>query len=306
MYSLDQLRGFVAVAEELHFGRAAERLRMTQPPLSRAIQKLERDLGVVLFERGSRSVSLTPAGAAFFEDAKRMLVAADTARESARRVAAGAAGSLSLGFTAMSAASILPDLLREFDDHLPGVDTTLNELVSGAQFAGLGVGDLDLGLVRLPPPDPQIASRLVHRERLVAAIPSDHPLAGDADAVSVADFDGLDMIDYDRIGASYFADLVASVLVNVRPRSRQRVTQVHTMLALVAAGRGVAIVPEAATTFHLDGVAIRPIAEWPQPIAEIRAVWHPHNRNAALHRALEVFPTLQPWSTDTPRASLDA
>ncbi len=305
MYSLDQLRGFVAVAEELHFGRAAERLRMTQPPLSRAIQKLERDLEVVLLERGSRAVTLTPAGRAFLADARRMLVAADTARESARRVAAGVAGSLSLGFTAMSAASILPDILRETDEHLPGVETTLNELVSGAQFAGLGVGDLDLGLVRLPPPDPQIASRLIHRERLVAAVPTSHALARSTEPLSIVDLDGVDMIDYDRSGASYFADLVASVLVNVRPRSRQRVTQVHTMLALVAAERGVAIVPEAATTFHLDGIMIRPLAEWPEPIVEIRAVWHPHNSNAALHRALETFPTLQPWF-DTGRVSPDA
>lgn len=278
---------------------------MTQPPLSRAIQKLERDLGVVLLERGSRAVTLTPAGAAFLADARRMLVAAETARDSARRVAAGVAGSLSLGFTAMSAASILPEILRESDEHLPGVETTLNELVSSDQFAGLGVGDLDLGLVRLPPPDPQISSRLIHRERLVAAVPTSHALGQSAEPLSVGDLDGVDMIDYDRAGASYFADLVASVLVNVRPRSRQRVTQVHTMLALVAAERGVAIVPEAATTFHLDGITIRSLAEWTEPSVEIRAVWHPHNSNAALHRALETFPTLQPWF-DTAQVSPDA
>jgi DNA-binding transcriptional LysR family regulator len=299
MYSLDQLRGFVAVAEELHFGRAAERLRMTQPPLSRAIQKLERDLGVVLLDRGSRSVRLTPAGAAFLVDAQRMLVAAETARDSARRVAEGVAGTLSVGFTAMSAVRILPRVLRECRNELPDVELTLHELVSAAQFDGLTTGEIDLALVRLPPPDPSVRTRLIHREPLVAAVPTGHELAGGGGPLAVADLDGVDMIDYDREGASYFADLVASVLVNVRPRSRQRVTQVHTMLALVGAGRGVAIVPEAATAFHLDGVVIRPLQEWDRPVVELRAAWHPSNRNAALHRALNRFPTLQDGGDDT-------
>jgi DNA-binding transcriptional LysR family regulator len=294
VYSLDQLRGFVAVAEELHFGRAAERLRMTQPPLSRAIQKLERDLGVVLFARGSRAVTLTPAGAAFLIDARRLVAASERARETARRVAAGVAGSLTIGFTAMSSVSILPDLLRECDQHLPGVGIVLNELVSGDQFGRLATGEIDLGFVRLPPIDDAIRTRLVHRERLLAAIPGSHPLGAQQGALSVADLDGVDMIDYSRDGASYFSDLVASVLVNVRPRSRQRVTQIHTMLALVGARRGVAIVPEAATAFHIEGVVTRPLLEWDRRVVELRAAWIPENPNAALARALHTLPTLKP------------
>lgn len=293
MYSFDQLRAFVAVAEELHFGRAAERLRMTQPPLSRSVQKLERDLGVVLLERGSRAVRLTPAGQAFVVEARRMLVAAETARSSARRVAEGVAGSLSVGFTAMSAISILAGILHECDEHFPSISLTLNELVSSAQFEGLGTGEIDIGLVRLPPPDPEVQTRLVHRERLKAAVPVAHPLGASSAALSVAELDGVDMIDYSRAGASYFADLVASVLVNVRPRSLQRVTQVHTMLALVGAGRGVAIVPESAAMFHLHGVSFRSLLEWDRPVVEVRAAWDPRNRNAALDRALSSLPSLQ-------------
>jgi transcriptional regulator, LysR family len=304
VYSLDQLRGFVAVAEELHFGRAAERLRMTQPPLSRAIQKLERELGVVLFERGSRAVALTPAGAAFLVDARRLMAAATGARETARRVAAGVAGTLSIGFTAMSAVDILPSIVRECDQHLPGVSITLHELVSSEQFDRLEVGDIDIGLVRLPPSSPVLHTRLVHRERLMAAIPASHPLAASPEPLSVTTLDGVDMIDYSRDGASYFSDLVASVLVNVQPRSRQRVTQIHTMLALVGADRGVAIVPESATAFHLAGVVIRPLLEWDRPVVALRAAWSSDNPNAALGRALQTLPTLR--VIDAEDASIDA
>jgi DNA-binding transcriptional LysR family regulator len=294
MYSLEQVRGFVAVAEELHFGQAADRLRMTQPPLSRQIQKLERSIGVSLLDRDNRSVSLTPAGHAFLVEARRLLAIAETAPESARRIAAGAAGRLSIGFTAMAAVGVLPHVLAEADVFLPGVDLVLDELVSGAQFDALLAGDLDLALVRLPPDHPEFDSRLVARERLVAAVPADHPLGATTDPVSAREFEGVDLLMYSSSGASYFADLVASVLVNVRPRSAQRLTQVHSMLSLVGAGRGAAIVPESAGSFKIDGVVLRTIAEWQHPVVELRAVWRRDSSNAALRRALADFGTLQP------------
>ncbi|WP_411700410.1 LysR family transcriptional regulator [Conyzicola sp.] len=294
MYSLEQVRGFVAVAEELHFGRAADRLQMTQPPLSRQIQKLERSIGVSLLDRNNRSVSLTPAGLAFLVEARRLLAIADSAPESARRIAEGAAGRLSIGFTAMTAVGVLPHVLAEADAFLPGVDLVLNELVSEAQFAALLAGDLDLGLVRLAPRHPQFDSRLIARETLVAAVPADDPLGGTTAPVSVREFEGVDMLMYAASGASYFADLVASVLVNVRPRSVQRLTQVHSMMSLVGAGRGAAIVPESAGTFRIDGVVLRPLVEWERPVVELRAVWRRDSSNAAMLRALESFGTLQP------------
>ncbi|GAB3606193.1 LysR substrate-binding domain-containing protein [Conyzicola nivalis] len=296
MYSLEQVRGFVAVAEELHFGRAADRLQMTQPPLSRQIQKLERSIGVSLLDRNNRSVSLTPAGLAFLAEARRLLIIADTAPESARRIAEGVAGRLSIGFTAMTAVGVLPHVLAEADSFLPGVDIVLNELVSDAQFEALLAGDLDLALVRLPPHHPEFDSRLVARETLVAAVPADHPLGSTTAPVSAREFEGLDMIMYTSTGASYFADLVASVLVNVRPRSTQRLTQVHSMMSLVGAGRGAAIVPESAGTFHIDGVVLRPIIEWDRPVVELRAVWRRDSSNAAMKGALARFSTLQPLS----------
>jgi len=292
MYSLEQVRGFVAVAEELHFGRAAERLQMTQPPLSRQIQKLERDIGVTLLDRDNRSVSLTRAGHAFLGEARRLLSIADTAPESARRIAQGLEGRLSLGFTAMAAASVLSAVLGEADEQLGGVDVVLHELVSDAQFEALLTGGLDLALVRLPPQRPEFDSRLVFREPLVAAVPARHPLSSSAGPVDASEFEGEDMIMYSSAGASYFADLISSVLANVRPRSTQRVTQVHSMLALVGAGRGSAIVPASAATFAGDVVALRPLLGWERPVVELRAVWRRDTTNAALLRALDGFGTL--------------
>src|SRR3954469_19722992 len=128
MYSFDQLRGFVAVAEELHFGHAAERLKMTQPPLSRQIQKLERAIGVRLFERDNRRVELTAAGTAFLSEARRLLALADNAPDLARRISAGSVGTVRIGFTAASTYAVLPAVLRRIDEKLPDIDVDLYEM----------------------------------------------------------------------------------------------------------------------------------------------------------------------------------
>jgi DNA-binding transcriptional LysR family regulator len=295
--SLEQVRGFVVVAEELHFGRAAERLRMTQPPLSRQIQKLERTIGVQLFERGNRSVRLTPAGEAFLAEARRLLAFADRAPDSARRIASGFAGRLAIGFTATVALRVLGPLLREVDETLPGVDVVLSEQVSVGQLSGLQDSRLDLGLIRLPPPADLYASRLVHRERLLAAVPAGGRFGDDDGPVRVEEFDGQDMIMYSRTDAKYFNDLVTTVLANVSPRSTQRVTQVHSMASLVAAGRGAAIVPESANAFHIEGVVLRPIEGWDREVVELRAVWRRDAENPVLMRALDEIHALQPLTT---------
>jgi DNA-binding transcriptional LysR family regulator len=265
---------------------------MTQPPLSRQIQKLEREVGVRLLERSNRWVALTTAGEAFLGEARRVLDLAEAAPATARRAAAGTAGSLSIGFTATGALSVLPTILREADTHLPDVAVELNELVSTAQFQALGNGELDLGLVRLPPDSAEFASRLIFREPLIAAVPSDHPLGASGDPLSSLDLAGTDMIMYSESGASYFAELVSSVLVNIRPRSVQRVVQVHSMLALVGAGRGAALVPASASRFHFDGVRFRPLRDWSRAVVELRVAWRADSRNPTLHRALDQFSSL--------------
>ncbi len=148
--TLDQVRYFVAVAEELHFGRAADRLQMTQPPLSRQIQKLERAVGAQLLERDNRRVALTAAGVAFLEDCYRLLNTMDGAVAHARRVEGGSAGTLHLGFTAVSAIGLLGPLLRLLDAELPDVEVTLHERVTGRRSTGSDVARSTSGSRDLP------------------------------------------------------------------------------------------------------------------------------------------------------------
>ena len=152
MLEISQLRCFVAVAEELHFGRAAERLNMTQPPLSRQIRLLEHQVGTPLFERTNRVVRLTAAGKAFFPEAGRILRLTEEAAVTARRVAQGDRGSIAIGFTATFGYGVLPDLVRGLHDRSPNISLTLKEMVTSAQLEALAMGQLDVGLMRPHPP----------------------------------------------------------------------------------------------------------------------------------------------------------
>ena len=177
-FTLEQLRGFLAVAEELHFGRAAARLKMTQPPLSRQIQKLERAVGAQLLERDNRRVTLTAAGEVFLGEARRLLSLADTAPDLARRVSSGSRGLVRIGFTAASTYGTLGRLLDEVERALPDIGLDLHEMVTREQVAALLNEEIDLGLAR-PPFDPDtFYSRLLHREALLVAVPAGHRLAG--------------------------------------------------------------------------------------------------------------------------------
>ncbi len=168
-FTLEQLRGFVAVADELHFGRAAARLKMTQPPLSRQIQKLERVVGAQLLERDNRRVVLTAAGQVFLVEARRLLGLADSAPELARRVSSGASGVVRIGFTAASTYGILGRLLNDLAQELPDVDVDLAEMVTREQVAGLLNEEVDLGLARPPFDEDAFGHRLLHREALLVA-----------------------------------------------------------------------------------------------------------------------------------------
>ncbi|MER6981929.1 LysR substrate-binding domain-containing protein [Streptomyces carpinensis] len=289
MFTLAQLTGFVAVAEELHFGRAAERLRMTQPPLSRQIQLLENDLQVRLLDRTNRAVRLTPAGRAFLVEARRLLKQADTATLSARRVAAGGAGNLAVGFTAAGAYAVLDSLLELIRDALPEVDVTLKEMVTRDQLEQLREGGLDLGLVRPPVTAVDLEARSALREPLLAALPLGHPLADDGGPLDLAAFDGQPVIMYSPVEARYFHDLLVSVFraARVVPVYTQYLSQVHSILALVGGGWGIALVPAAASQLRYATVAFRPVElpGDPEPV-ELSLAWRRDNDNPALHALL--------------------
>ncbi|MGJ9413778.1 LysR substrate-binding domain-containing protein [Aeromicrobium sp. CF4.19] len=289
MFSLDQLRGFVAVAEELHFGRAAERLQMTQPPLSRQIQKLERSVGVRLLDRDNRRVSLTPGGTVFLDEARRLLALADVAPDRARRIQAGSAGTVRIGFTAASTYGTLTRLLNEIGAALPDIDLDLYEMVTGQQVAGLASGELDLGLARPPFDTEQFASRLLHREEMVLAVPVDHWMTMlDRDVVAT-DLVQEPIIMHSPTKARYFYDLVVRMVPIAHQNVVHTVSQILTMTWLVAGGRGIAFVPESAMGLHVDGVthlSLRAISDQP---AELHLLWGRGTDNPALQSVLDVL-----------------
>lgn len=279
--TLDQIRCFIAVAEELHFGRAAARLAMTQPPLSRQIQKLERGVGAVLLDRSNRGVALTAAGVEFLEDAYRIANALEQAVAHARRVESGSAGTVQLGFTAVSAIRLLGPLLVRLGEELPDVQVVLHERVTGGQVDGLRRGELDLGLARPPFDSTALSSRVVAREPLLAVMPEAHPLAARKGPLTPEDFDGLPIISYHPIQARYFHELTVRFLVNGQARIVQHVQQVLTAVLLVAAGEGVALVPGSAAALGVSGVVYRPLHSLegghpdsdPDRPVELHAIW---------------------------------
>lgn len=290
MFELSQLRCFVAVAEELHFGRAAMRLNMTQPPLSRQVQLLERILGVVLLDRTSRSVRLTPAGRSFLIEARRILRLAESASLATRRIASGEAGRVAIGFTAASGYSFLPKLVELARERLPTVDLALREMVTGEQIEALLTGRIDLGLIRPPLNRPEFDKLRVMTEPLVAALPAGDPRLDKA-VVSLADFDALPMIMYAPEGAGYFHGMLSGLFdaAGVSPLQVQHMSQIHSMLALVHARIGAAVVPEAATRLHFDGVEFRPLDITPARPVELFVAWRRDNDNPSLKPLLDLF-----------------
>lgn len=289
MFELSQLRSFVVVAEELHFGRAAVRLHLTQPPLSRQIQLLEHQVGAQLLERSSRNVRLTPAGRGFLPEARAILRLAESASLSAQRISRGEAGSLAIGFTASSGYRFLPGLIVACRERLPGVELVLKELVTMEQVEALGSGRLDVALLRPSAAMADFETRCVVREPLVVALPENHPLSKGRAPV-LEDFDHAPFLTYSPLEARYFHDLVAGTFsrAGVHPDYTQYVTQIHSILALVRAGLGAALIPEAAMSLRFEGVVVRPLEKLrPSRPVELFMAWKRDNENPVLKKFLE-------------------
>lgn len=289
MFELHQLRCFIVVAEELHFGRAAVRLHMTQPPLSRQIRLLEEQLQAQLLERSSRSVRMTHAGRAFLAEARTIIGLAETASLNAARVARGEGGAVNIGFTASAGYRYLPGLIATCRERLPEVDLVLKEMVTTEQIEALVAGRLDVALMRPQFANEEFDSMCVAKESLVAALPANHPLARGR-LPMLSDFDHAPLVMYSPVEARYFHDLVASTFLHagVHPFYTQYVSQIHTILALVRAGLGVALVPEAATSLRFDGLVFRPVRKAHRvPPVELFMAWRRQNDNPALKGLLE-------------------
>jgi len=298
MFDLNQLRCFVTVAEELHFGRAAARLNMTQPPLSRQIQVLEHIIDAPLLERTSRSVRLTPAGRSFLPEARRILKLAESASQVARRIALGKTGSLKIGFTAAAAYGFLPELIAACRARLPEVDFSLKEMVSGDQLEALASGQIDAGLLRPPIARPELATRRVVAEPLLAAIPKKHPLAN-AENITIKDFDGQPFVMYSPYESRYFHDLLVALFTHadVLPRYVQHLSQIHSILAMVRAGLGVSIVPTAAASLKIADVRLRPLKLRTRAPVELFMVWRREHENPLLPPLIEIAGELAAQNT---------
>jgi DNA-binding transcriptional LysR family regulator len=292
MFTFDQLKSFVVLAEELHFGRAAELLNITQPPLSRQIQKLEAELGFNLFDRTKRAVSLTPAGRAFRDEAQKILSIAEASRSMAKRIAEGAAGEIKIGITATGIMEMLEEILARLDERAPELTVDIHEMVSQDQISSVLKGAIDIGFVREVPRSAELESLLVGQEPLIAAISTRHPLAATNTAIRVAELEGERVLTYSPDQARYFRLLVDTVLTSVPTQPSQEITQVHSMLSLVAANKGIALVPQSASKLRMSGIAYRPIAEHQDPKVKLRAVWRADNSNPVFRSAHAVLADL--------------
>ncbi len=255
---LRQLRYFVAVAEELHFGHAAQRLRIAQPALSRQIQSLEKDLLVQLLFRNRRRVQVTPAGQVFLERARQILARADEAVLAAQRVGGGISGALNLGFVGSATYDVLPAVLREFLHAAPHVDLTLSEMTVHAQLEALVEKRIDIGLLRLPAKTAGLVFRTIAREPLYVALPSSHRLAH-LPAVPLSALSAEPFVLYPDHPRPSWTEYIIGLCqqAGFRPVVVQRTVEIQTTLSLVAAGIGLSIVPRCIGNLQRKDVVFR-------------------------------------------------
>jgi DNA-binding transcriptional LysR family regulator len=283
MVELGQLRCFVAAAEEMHFGRAAVRLNMSQPSLSRQVQALEHGLRVQLFERANRVVRLTTAGAVFLPEAKRILALTDRAADWTRRAWQGEAGVIRLGFTATAAFADVPLILARAAVAMPGVKILLKEGTTTMQKDALLADMLDAAMLR-PPIEPAHFGVLpLRREGFVAAVHAGHPLAA-RERLTLQDFDGENFIMYSAEGAGYSHDMLTVMFEQARvsPVLVHHLDQNHSILALVSAGLGLALVPRSLTLLALPEVVFREVETDPPEPLEMFMLWRRDNENPVL------------------------
>lgn len=286
MFTLDQVRCFVAVAEHLHFGRAAAELNMTQPPLSRQIQKLERHVGAELLDRRGRGVELTAAGRLFLAESRKLLGLANRAPEGARRVATGQLGLVRLGFTAAAGFGPLSGLLSTVKHALPGLDIDLVEMVTAEQLQALDEERIDMAIGRLHTSLPHLESQLLLKERLLLAVPSDSELARLGPALTKADIRDQPIIMHSVTKARYFYDIIVGNFEIDPEQVRYSLGQIMTMISLVAGGHGIAFVPESAERSSVPGVEYLAFRDFEDDIVRLHALWRPDSSNPALRSFL--------------------
>ncbi len=281
MIDIRQMRYFVVLAETLHFGRAAERLHLSQPPLSRQIALLEKELGVRLLERHSRHATLTYAGRRFLEDSKAVLASFDQACRNAQLAERGELGELSIGFMMHAAYTVVPSLVRRYVARYPQVHIELREVVPGSLAGAVLSGRFDAGILFNPGFIRGLEIRPIHREQLCLAVSSSHPLATRA-SVRAKDLESEPLI----AAPVEVAPLLREAIVKYcstggfEPTIRFETELQQTIVSLVAENLGVALVPQSMRKLGIAGVTFRDLTK-PPTVTHVIA-WQPGNLNPAL------------------------
>lgn len=286
---LRQLHAFTVVAEELHFGRAAIRLGIAQPPLSQQIRRLEDKVGCGLFERGTRRVVLTDAGAVLLAAARRALDGLSEGLDDTRRIGRGEAGRLQIGFPATVALGVLPAVIRTFRERHPAVELQLAELSTAAQQTAIHDGRIDLGFLREPEADPAMRMEPVLREPLVAVLPASHPQARTRGPVRVGTLAEDPFVMIPRALGAAFHESIVNVCraAGFTPRIVQEALEWQTVVALVKAGLGVSLAPASIAQLHLAEVVFKPLPP-SSPSTLIGLCWRRNNNRPAVQRFVEV------------------
>ncbi|MDR0204746.1 MAG: LysR family transcriptional regulator [Delftia acidovorans] len=290
VFQLSQLRCFVAVATELHFGRAAALLHMTQPPLTRQIQLLEHEVGVQLLDRSGGAVRLTPAGRIFLREAEDILRRSQAATLAARRAMQADAGSVTLGYIAAAGLAVLPQLLARIRDHLPEVHVVLREMQTFDQLDALAGDRIDLAVVRPFAPRSFADSAPLWHEPLLLAVPAGHSLAAQDD-VALQALQGQRFIEYCPSETRYLYELIAGRLraEGVAPDTVLTVSHTHSILSLVDAGWGVALVPRSSMRLGFAQVVHRPLRDPAGLHAELHLAWRREGRQPVAARVRTIL-----------------
>jgi DNA-binding transcriptional LysR family regulator len=285
---LRQLRYFIAVAEELHFTRAAERLGITQPPLSQQIQRLESELGIALFTRDNRGVALTEAGIAFLDGARRTLAEADRALDDVARVTQGEVGSLTIGTVSSAWYAFLPRVLRSFREHYPDVNIQANSMSTTDQVSRLLTGAVDVALLRHPIIEPGISSEVIIPDTLVVAMPDSHRLATH-DEVELSELAEEMLVILPRRYSENGYDLITQMCLEAgfKPRIFQETIEVNAVIGLVNAGMGLSIVPASISNLRIEGISYVPLAG-DYPSWDLLMAWRKDNDSPVLQVFLDI------------------
>lgn len=278
---------FVAVAEEKHFGNAARRLRIAQPPLSQQIKTLEKTLGVQLLERTTRKVELTPAGQVLLERARVLLAEIETLERDLERIDAGAQGILRLGSSGSAAYGVLPRIVREARHTLPGLELELRgEVLTPEMVTGLLEHRLDVGLLRLPVSEPEIATQVIQSDELQVALPAEHPLAGEQE-IELNALRQEPLVTYPLGSAVHAVTAEICRRAGFQPRVVQVVQETSTLISIVAGGAGLSVIPEPVAALGTRSVVFKPIAG--RPTMDLAAAWRRDDERPLVKALLEVI-----------------